>query len=160
MRRICGIPLVFVIVELASHAAPAPEQRPLGGFSGLILISSVANPNIREELKLSEDQVRKLKALLSEHREAIANLRWMNAEDRKKERQEIRMKVEAAIAKIFTRKQLIRAEQIQLQIFGPRILTRPQVAAALKLTEEQKEKLTLIKRESLNEYRERRAATV
>lgn len=157
MRRICGVALMSVIVELAAYAAPAPEASPLGGFAGLILISSVANPNIRDELKLSENQVKQLEALMSEHRGAYASLRRMNKEDREKQLQEIRKKDEAAIAKILTRKQLIRAEQIQLQICGPMILTKSQVAAALKLTDEQKEKMTLIRREALEEYREGRA---
>ncbi len=157
MRRMYCIPLVLVTFELVAYTAPAPETAPLGGFWGLILVSSVRNSKIREELKLSEDQVKQLEALMAELRETYESFRGMNKEDREKKLQEIRVKEGAAIPKILTRKQLIRAEQIQLQILGPMILTRPEVAASLKLTDEQKEKMALIKRESLKEYRESRA---
>src|SRR5262249_52173016 len=59
------------------------------------------------------------------------------------------------VATILTKKQLRRAEQIYLQRIGPPLaFRRPQVAAALKLTDEQKEKMDLVRKEYSQELRE------
>jgi Spy/CpxP family protein refolding chaperone len=146
MRRVCGSVLVLGIVVFVACAAPAPEAPPLIGVA-IGTLSWLSNVQIREELKLSEDQLKKIEELKVEQRQALAALRGLNTEDRAKKRQDIYKANEAALAKILSRKQLRRAEQIYLQTRGPMVWTSPQVAAALKLTDEQKEKIPLIVRE-------------
>ncbi|HTU21884.1 MAG TPA: hypothetical protein VMG10_27850 [Gemmataceae bacterium] len=159
MRTVCGSGLILAIVVFASSAAPAPEAPPLIGVATGIL-SYLSSPQVRDELKLTEDQLKKIeelkKELKTKRRLKPADLRSLSLEERVKKAQEIVKATEAALAKILTRKQLRRAEQIFLQLRGPMLLRSPQVAAALKLTDEQKEKMKDIDRETFREYRESR----
>lgn len=157
MRRVCGSVLVLAIVVLAACAAPAPEAPPLGGLVGSSFIL-LTNSQVREELKLSEDQVKKIEELKTELRQALASLRGLNPEERVKKLHDVAKADEVALAKILTRKQLNRVEEIYLQRFGLRLAFRnAQVAAALKITDEQKEKMDLISREYFKESRDNRA---
>lgn len=157
MRRVCCTAFASVIGVIIASAAPAPEARPLGGLT-ISLLLVLSKSQVQEELKLSEDQVKKIEELRAERRQALAALRGLNKEDRANKLQDINKANEAALAKILTRKQLRRAEQIYLQQIGPWIAFRyTQVAAALKLTDEQKDKMALITKESLEESRNNRA---
>lgn len=158
MRTICGIAWVLIIVGLATNAAPAPETRPLGGFeSGIWLILRQNDSRIREELKLTENQVKKIEELIAEANQAYSSIRGPDGKiDRQKVRDWLDLNKRHAVtaAKILTKPQLLRAEQIYLQrmSLGVAFRTR-QVAAALKLTDEQREKLDLLRKESSQELR-------
>lgn len=157
MRSICGVALMLMILVLTATAAPAPEVRPLGGLTSGVLLY-LSKSQVQEELKLSEDQVKKIEELRAVRRQALAALRGLNKEARANQLQDINKANEAALAKILTRKQFRRAEQIYLQQIGPSIaFWQTQVAAALKLTDEQKDKMDLINKESQEELRNRTA---
>lgn len=158
MRRIGGIALMLAIVAAAVPAAPAPEARPLGGLeSGVLLILRMNDPRLYEELKLSESQVKKIEELNAEVRQAFPPTRGLSKEERKKrtqDRQNLNKTHQEVIVKILTKKQLKRAEQIYLQRIGPMLaFGRPPVAAALKLTDEQKEKMALLRSDYFQKLR-------
>jgi hypothetical protein len=153
MQRACGSVVVFAIVVFGACAAPAPETPPLGG-----LVSSafffLTNSQGQKELKLSNNQVKKIEELKAENRQAQAGLRDLNVGDRRKKREDLNKANMAALAKILTQKQLRRAEQIYLQQIGPALAFRkPQVAAALKITDEQKEKIDVARGKANEELR-------
>lgn len=158
MRRIGCIALVLAIVVFAATAAPAPETRPLGGLeTGVWLILRQNDPRVREELKLSENQVKKIEELIAVARQASANVRGPDGKlDRQKFRdlQDLTKRHVETVAKILAKTQFRRAEQIYLQRLSLMIALRKlPVAAVLKLTEEQKEKMDLIGKEFSQELR-------
>jgi hypothetical protein len=161
MRRICGIALVFIIFVVAATAAPAPEARPLGGLAIAAMIY-LRDVKFRKELQLSEDQVKKIEGLQAKQRQAFAELRsvskdGLSKEDAKKKLEELRTSNESALEKILTRKQIKRAEEIYLQHLDLMIaLRKSQVAAALKLTDEQNGRIAIISKEFLEALRTRR----
>lgn len=158
MRTVCGITLVLTILVFPATAAPAPEARLLGGFdSGIWLLLRLNDSQIREELKLTESQVKKIEELIAEARQASLDIRGPDGKiDRQKLHDSLDLSKRHAktAAKLLTKSQLIRAEQIFLQKLGPALAFRnSQVAAALKLTKEQKENVDLIRKEHSQELR-------
>lgn len=157
MWRICGIALMLMMIVLTATAAPAPESRLLGGFETSIwLLLKQNDSRLRDELKLTENQVKKIEDLIAEERQASSSLRGPDGKiDRQKsrDRQELYRRHAQTAAKILTKHQLLRAEQIYLQRMGPTFAFRTsQVATALKLTDEQKEKIDLIRRKNSGEF--------
>jgi Spy/CpxP family protein refolding chaperone len=160
MRRNCGVALMLTIQVLTATAAPAPASRLLGGFeTGIWLLLKQNDSQIRDELKLTERQVEKIEELIAEEHQASSNIRGPDGKvDRQKARDlvDLNRRHAATAAKILTKPQLMRAEQISLQRMGPMSAVRnPQVAAALKLTDEQREKMDLIRKDIPQELRPR-----
>jgi hypothetical protein len=114
MRKGCGSVLMSAIVAFVACAAPAPEAAPLGGLAGGVFLI-LNNSHIRDKLKLSEDQVKKIAEARAELRRSFPSVRGLNKEERTKKSQERAKAAETALAKILTRKQLRRAEQMYLQ---------------------------------------------
>lgn len=155
MRRVCGGVLVLAIVGFLTGADSSPPPPPLLGVAGRVL-TFLDNAQLREELKLSQDQVKKIDELRGERRQAFDALRGLKLNERAKKRQELAKTTGAALAKILTPKQLRRAEQIVLQRRGPMLaFAMPQVAEALELTDKQKEKIKRIRGEMYGQFRDR-----
>jgi hypothetical protein len=113
---------------------------------------------VREELKLSEDQLKRIEELKAERRQKTAALRGLSPEARSNKLSEIIKETEAAFANFLTQNQLRRAEQMYLQRLGPRLaFTNPGVAAALKFTDEQKKKIDVLVPEAVEAFRIERA---
>lgn len=160
MKRVVWSCLVVPMVAFAVLSAPASvrEAPPLGGIV-VGMLSFLTNSDVREELKLSEEQTKKIEELVAERREAFRAARQLSSEERVRKQQELLKTHDEKLSKILTRKQMKRGEQICLQILGTLAFSlKPQVAAALKLTDEQKEEIKLIRTESLQESRALRQA--
>jgi hypothetical protein len=143
MRSICGVALMLMIGVLTATAAPAPETRLLGGFeSGIWFMLKQNDSRLRDELKLTESQVTKIEELIAEDRQASSSIRGPDGKiDTQKfqDRQDLYRRHIQTAAKILTKRQLMRAEQIYLQRTGPILAFRKsQVTAVLKLTDEQR----------------------
>jgi Spy/CpxP family protein refolding chaperone len=157
MRSVCGVVLMLMIVVLPSTAAPAPETRLLGGLeSGIWLLLKQNDSRIRDELRLTESQVKKIEELIAEARQASSSIRGQDGRIDRQKLQDLldqnRRHSKTAV-KLLTKPQLMRAEQIYLQRTGPILAFRkPQVAAALKLTDEQKEEMDLIAKMNSQEF--------
>jgi len=146
--------LVLALVVFKAGAA-APEPPPLLGVASGVLIF-LDSGRVRNELKLSPEQLKTIEELRAERRQAFEALRGLKLEERVKKRQELARTSEAALAKILTPKQLRRAEQLYLQRRGPMMaFTLPRVAATLQLTDEQKEKIRRIRKDLYDQVRDR-----
>jgi len=124
----------------------------MGGVSGLL-----RSGQVQEELKLTDDQKSELGELaqqqFAEMRERFAGRRQENpeelSEDERQAQREKMMKefqerakiMEEKIRAILEPKQFKRVKQIELQQMGAMAFTRPDVAQALKMTEEQKQEM-------------------
>lgn len=121
-------------------------------------ISLVRNPNVREEIKLTDEQSIQIDEVFAKltatRRESSAGLRGASVEERQKKFAEIqeKMKVQSEdankeIEKALKPEQLARLEQISIQRQGLLALNNPSVAKKLKLTEEQLEKIAAVRSE-------------
>ena len=122
-----------------------------GSFLGLL-----ANDKVQAELKLSDDQTEKLKAIGQElwkgAAEQFAGLREI--EDRRKRRakmteltDQLDEKARGKIKEVLADEQMIRLYQIRLQVRGAVYgVNHPWVAGRLKLTDEQRAKAAEIKK--------------
>jgi hypothetical protein len=118
-----------------------------GGFGGgtLFLLNQ---KSVQDELKLSEEQVKKAKELSDKQREAFGGLRDLSQEERRTKIQEQAKATDKAVAEVLKPEQMKRVKQISLQQQGARALSNPEVATALKLTDEQKDKVKSIQEEA------------
>jgi Spy/CpxP family protein refolding chaperone len=148
MKRIGQITVVLAVVAMASGSAQAQQQnrRGFGGFGGspIFLLNQ---KSVQEELKLTEDQVTKVKELSEKQRESFRGLRDLSQEERQKKVAESAKANAKAVAEILKPEQLKRVKQITLQRRGAQALGDPEVAKTLNLTGEQKDKLKTIQDE-------------
>lgn len=103
------------------------------------------DPAALAELKLSEMQKTALTASMGElgkrREELFQNFRSLTSDQRQKRFLELARSREAALGDILTEGQMHRLKQIKLQVQGPLAFQNPEVVAALKITNEQKEKI-------------------
>ncbi len=148
--------LVLALIVLAAPAAWAQRQgRGLGGFGnqGGGIVGLLAQKSVQEELKLSEDQVKQATQLVEKQRESLGGLRELSREERQKKIEEQTGANKTAVAGILKEDQLKRLNQISLQQRGGRALVDPQVAEALSLTSEQKDRVKSIQESVQGEMR-------
>jgi hypothetical protein len=126
---------------------------------GLNRLNLLGNESVQGELKLSDDQKTKLTALgetvRGEMQSAFAELGELDPEDREEKMQELRKTaqergkaVQQEIAAVLSPEQVERLKQLNLQIRGVSALGDEEVAADLKLSEEQTKQLAEIQSES------------
>jgi Spy/CpxP family protein refolding chaperone len=159
MRTLCKLTLILTAAALLVGSAQA--QRPGGGFGrgggiGMLLM----NKSVQDELKLTDEQKDKIKTAMEKVREdqkdAFATLRDRQAkeEDRNEARKKVTEATTKALDGILTKDQDKRVKQIQLQQEGPRAFVNPDVQSALKLSDDQKDKIKTIVEDTGKETRE------
>jgi Spy/CpxP family protein refolding chaperone len=128
------------------------------GFPGGGLLLLLHNESVQLDLKLTPEQIDKLKELgktaMEGAREQWAKFRDLSPEERRAKMQELRPKFQARaeeikkkIAAILTPAQMDRLKEIRLQAAGPGALSDPDVLKALNLTDEQKEKIKKLRQQ-------------
>ena len=156
MQRLGRITLVLAVVAMASSSARAQEQQrgQRGGFGGRFgggVAFLLDQKSVQEELKLSDEQIKKVKELSEKQRESFRGQRGQRGqrdEETRKKMEEARQAADKAVAGILKPEQLKRVKQISLQQQGARSLSNPEVASALKLTDEQMSKIKSIQEET------------
>jgi Spy/CpxP family protein refolding chaperone len=156
MKRLMQITLVAAVVAMTAGSALAQQrqrQRPGGGFGGFGggMMFLLGQKSVQEELKLSEEQTKKIQELSAKQRESFQGLRDLSQEERRTKMEELGKANQKAIAEILKPEQMKRARQISLQ--QPGAIANPEVAKALNITDEQKEKMREIQTKSFEELR-------
>jgi hypothetical protein len=142
-----GAVLVLALGAVALPASPAPAQQPPAPQQLSIMTIALLyteDEAVDDELKLSEEQVRKL----SEHRTKWFNDYWNSPLGRgagrasgPRQAGELSKANDKALTDIFRPEQLTRLRELTLQAvekqYGGRALRYPEVAEELKLSEEQ-----------------------
>jgi Spy/CpxP family protein refolding chaperone len=161
MKRLVQITLAAAVVAMAVSPALAQQQqrqRGFGGFGGMSTIYLLGQKSVQEELKLSEEQVKKITELQEKQRESFQGLRDLSQEERRTKMQEMVKAQSEAVAKILDAKQHKRAMQISLQQqvkFGLAFaLNNEELAKSLKVTDEQKEKIREVQRSAFEQMRD------
>jgi Spy/CpxP family protein refolding chaperone len=132
-------------------AGPAPAQPPAaGGFNMFrpTLADSISRTKaLQDELKMDAAQVEKLKAALDEAREDTRELgpQLLNRDATPSERDKVFKQMQEIHEKALTRalkpEQVKRLKQLDNQMAGLGMFAKPEVIAALKLTEDQRREM-------------------
>jgi len=128
-----------------------------GGFGGAMLLQ---NQSVQKELKLTDDQKKKLATINKEFREKHKDdyAKLFNQDTDPKERGELSDKLNheqmELVKPVLTDDQHKRFHQIQLQVRGAGAFSDPKVQKALKLTDDQKDKIKTIEDDARQEMRD------
>ncbi len=164
MKRFSMWVLAVVLCALTSLAIAQPP--PGGGFGrgggrgmfgggGLMMLGI---PEVQKELKMTPDQIEQVKTKGPDVQKAVRGifeeaggfqaLRDMSEEDRGKLMAKVQELQTKAVASVLNTDQSKRFHQLELQQAGAQALSRKDVAEALKITDEQKEKLAAVQKEN------------
>ncbi|MCS7167870.1 MAG: hypothetical protein RMI91_06855 [Gemmatales bacterium] len=143
-----GVTLViglWLVEQIQAQDKPRPGfGRGLLGANRLVLLTQ---ESVQADLKLTEEQRSKIRALQEQQRQAFRDLANLDREERAKRMRELAEKTEKELGSILTPEQAKRLGQIQLQLQLRRgdyraVLANSEVASQLSLTNEQKEKIS------------------
>ncbi len=153
--------MTLATFALGSQALAQGRGGAFGGSTDGMRVNLLAVSEVRDALKLSDEQKTELTRLTEDYRSQMQDLRGglgnASEDERQKKFAEMGEKSKTAAdeaAKILNKEQSDRLGQIVLQAQGPRALNDEKVAAELKLTDEQKQRLNSIGEESRNKIRE------
>jgi Spy/CpxP family protein refolding chaperone len=160
MKRFIQFTLAAAVVAIAVSPALAQEQQrqPLDGYGSGVLLLIHTQKSVQEELKLSDEQVKKVTELW-EQATKRPNFQGLSRKEIQQKLAERNKAVYEAVAKILDAKQHKRAKQIALQRELKKqhglsfTLNNKEVAKALEITDEQKDKLREIRTKELEDSR-------
>ncbi len=166
-RTVIASLLVGAMVGLTFAQPPAGGRRGQGGQpprppvgapmmfargGPMLMLGLLRNPQVQQELKITEEQRSKLEQLGEQLREKFRGLgqelRELSPEERENRLESLNAEVERELAKILNEQQLKRLKQISLQVEGYAALARPSVAKEIGLTEGQLRQIREILREA------------
>jgi len=139
------------------------DRLPGGPGIGLAGPGLLFNKSVQEELKLTDEQLNKLRKaaqeVRAEHKEEFAELAQIKDRRERFEKwqqlmKEVTAETKRAAADVLNDEQERRFRQIQRQQLGILAFAEPEVQKALNLSEEQKEKLKDIGQEAAEDFRE------
>lgn len=162
MKRFSMWVLAVAFCALASIAIAQPPGGGRGGFGGRGMfgggLGMLGIVEVQKELKMTPEQIEKVKTQAPEVQKAtraifeeaggFQALRDMSEEDRGKLMAKVQDVTSKAVKEILNTDQHKRFHQLELQQAGAMALSRKDVAEALKITDEQKEKLKTIQMET------------
>jgi Spy/CpxP family protein refolding chaperone len=164
MRRLITVTFASLVVCLVvSNGAMAQGQSRSGrggfgggGFGGRGLAGLLLNPQVQKEVKLSDDQIAKVKEVADAARppQGARGQRGANQTDEQRaavreERQQRTAETDKKLTDLLTADQNARLKQVQLWVQGTSALTNNEtVAKELGLTDDQKSALKTITEES------------
>jgi Spy/CpxP family protein refolding chaperone len=148
-RWILGLTVLALLVPTAL------SQRAGGGFGrGGDGVGLLSQKSVQDELKLSDEQKKKIEDLVAKQRENFKGFRDLSNEEKKTKAEAAAKANKEEIGKILNQEQSKRFKQISLQTRGSRAFSEPEVVDALKLTDEQKDKIKGIQEDAGKEMRE------
>lgn len=141
LKGIMTLCLALGLTSLASGQGQDRQQPREPPVLGPVL----SNPEVRKELKLSEEQVGKLKDALvkvtEKFKDDVAKFQRMSPEEQQKKMKAFSEDSNKAISGVLDAKQWKRFKQIQWQINGVGALQDQDLQKELKLSDDQKKKL-------------------
>jgi hypothetical protein len=119
----------------------------LGSLRGGRQLNLLAQKSVQEDLRLSGDQAQQVARLREERHEAFRDFRPLTPEEWRAKYDELTAQ-ETALAGLLQPEQARRLQQIALQLRGTEAFSDPEVANALQLTHEQKERIWALQDET------------
>ncbi|MHB1426168.1 MAG: hypothetical protein ACYC3I_23640 [Gemmataceae bacterium] len=130
--------LALGVTSITLGQAPAPQ-------GDAILGPMLSNPGVQKELKLSGDQITKLRdslgKVVDKYKGDLTKLDKMTPDERDKKLKALGEDSRKVISSVLDAKQWKRYKQIEWQIIGFGALQDPELQKELKLSEEQKKKI-------------------
>ncbi len=150
---------VLAMALLLPAMAQPPAGRPGGPFGGrfigpMLMVGLLRNPQVQQELKLTDQQKQQLEQMGQQWREKMRGLRDLPPEERRQRVEAMRSEVEKQLSTILNDQQMKRLKQIALQVEGYAALGRPEIAEQVGLTKEQRQKVGDILRQAAEKRRE------
>ncbi len=142
MRVLFRLVSLATVVALSSSAALAQGQFRFGAGDFLL-----GQESVQKELKLSEEQIKKVEDLSASMREKFKEALGLEGDERRTKWEEIRKENEKAV-EILKPEQSKHLKQISYQQQGAGAFANAEVVEALKLTNEQKQEVEKINHES------------
>jgi Spy/CpxP family protein refolding chaperone len=137
--------MVFALVILGVGASSALAQPPRGGRGGAGMMGGpmmlLNQPSVQQELKITDEQKLQIQEAAAKLRASAGSLQGLDPSELQQKRQEMARESERTASKILHRDQMKRLKEIALQVQGARAFSNPDLAKALDLTDEQKEKI-------------------
>ncbi|MEX2286335.1 MAG: hypothetical protein WD648_04540 [Planctomycetaceae bacterium] len=145
--------LAFVVTCVVVDTAEAQRGGARGrGRGPEDMVTLAANEQVQKELAVTDEQKPQITKIAEAYRDELRQLssgsESLSREERAKQRteqapkrQEIADKHEKELAGVLKEDQQKRLKEITIQVQGGRALLRPDVSAALKLSDEQKQKI-------------------
>lgn len=148
----------FLALVIATSPAHAQRRRPATPPPTLRKnpLDILSRPNVQKDLKLTEEQVKKVTEATEKYRAEWLELQKAarqnpGQEETAKKQVKLLDDSEMAAARILDKAQTTRFKQIQRQTLGPRAFANPDIAAELRLTKEQLQQIQDIQQESQRE---------
>jgi Spy/CpxP family protein refolding chaperone len=150
---------MLALGAVALMAAPAWAQgQGRGGFGGVGGAMLLSNKGVQKELKVSDEQAKKLDTLATEtrekNRERFAGLQDATPAERQSKMREAQAELHKGLADVLKPEQVKRFRQIEVQVAGSNAFGQPRVQEALKLTDDQKSKIREINQETMEATRD------
>jgi primosomal protein N' len=165
MRKVAVLFLAFAVAlpALAQEKKKRPGGGAFGGFGGGGVALLLTNADVQKDIGMTDAQKEAVKAFGEKQREMFQGFQNMSQEERQEAIKKIATESEKLV-KDLKPEQQTRLKQIQIQQGGIQIFANPDRAKAIgltdddlakvKLSDEQKEKLTEINQKQQQEMRE------
>lgn len=145
MARMLRGPLTLCLALGLTSIALGQEQQRSQSKDSTALGPFLSSPDVQKELKLSDEQINKLKdaigKVLEKYKADMANFQRMSPDEQQKKMKTFSEENNKAILSVLDAKQKKRFKQIQWQVSGDWSLQDPELQKELKLSDEQKKKL-------------------
>jgi Spy/CpxP family protein refolding chaperone len=150
MRTVLRLAAAGAALALVAGVAAAQ----FGGFGRGNPAMLLGQESVRKELKLTDEQIKKVEELSEKMREKFQEAFGLEGEERTKKVQELMKENEKAVAEILKPEQGKRLKQISYQQQGAGAFANADVAKELALTDDQKQEVQKINEETGAQIRE------
>jgi Spy/CpxP family protein refolding chaperone len=149
IRRIRDFWMAAALIALIAARGRAQSScEHCAGAKGPPALMLLTQPAVQQELKLSDEQIKKVGEALAQEREEFRKMRELPREEREHKFAEFFAANRKQAKAIVTPEQAHRLRQIAWQQQGAMAFGNPRVAEALHLSDEQKEKIKTIRQET------------
>jgi hypothetical protein len=145
---------VCAFTILALSAVPLCAAEKMVAEEGAIELVLLRQQSVHKELKLSKEEVDKIHTFGEEQWEKAQNAHVLGAAERDRKYAEMSKENEVFVKETLSKPQQKRLHQIVLQMAGLLCLSRPEIAAKLELTAEQKKQVHQLQREARRDAEE------
>jgi hypothetical protein len=154
MKHLMGVTLGLLGMAAMSALAQQPQRG--GGGPGMMSgIRLLMQKSVQKELQITAEQTQKIEEAQAKVMESFSGLADITDQnERRQKMQELAREGERSAAKILKRDQMKRFKEISLQLQGARAFSDPEVAKALDLADEAKEKIKAITDEAGRQQRQ------
>jgi Spy/CpxP family protein refolding chaperone len=141
----------LIVAVLAACAAAAEPPNPIVPEGTTVQLILLRQKSVQEDLKLTPEVAKKVMDFTNKEGDAYDKALKLTGKERETKVEELEKENKKFLEDNLTPPQRKRLEQITLQVTGLQQLTRPEVAKALNLTDDQQQKFKALEQEARKE---------